>query len=86
MYVCLNVIQTVKNVIWSRRRLQFVLVAGILIFLVYLVSKFVNVGSARRHERQHEEFVKVIEETKKNREEFMRKHLASGHLQSVVSW
>ena len=85
MCLCLCVNQTVKNVIWSRRRLQFILVAGILLFLVYLVSKFVNVGSARRHQWGHEEFIKVIEETKKNREEFLRKHFAASHPQPAVT-
>jgi len=75
----------VKNIIWSRRRLQFLLVAGILLFLIYLVSRFVNVGKARRHQRGHEEFIKVIEETKKNRDEFLRKPFASSNVQPAVT-
>ena len=77
VFVHLHVTQTLKNKIWRRRILLYILLAGVLLFLVYLLSNLGNVSSDQRHQLEHKNFVKIIEETKQNREKLLQKPFAT---------
>ena len=71
--VCL---QTLKNIIWSPRRILYLVLAGLLLSLIYFLS---NLGSARNvrqtysTENKNKEFLKVVQEAKRIRDDSLQK-------------
>ena len=84
MCVCFNIIQTLKNLLWNRRRLLYLLLAGILLLLIYLLSNFGSNRDVQRHHRQHEDFLRVVQESKRTREELMQKPFITRYFHHTV--
>jgi len=75
--------QTSKNIIWSRRRLLFVFLALLLLFLLYVLSR--SVTSSQIPRLRHEELLKVVQDTRRHREEVFQQPFDTSLLHTVVN-
>ena len=73
-----------KNKFWNQQRLLYVLLAGFLLFVLYLLSNLGDDRNSQRRRLQHEEFLKVVQESKRTRDELMRITAAPSVLHAMV--
>ena len=66
-------LQTLKNFIWHQRRLTYLLSAGVLILLIYLISSWSVARNAPKHNVEQGEFLRIIEDAKRNRDDVLKK-------------
>lgn len=75
-----------KFFVGKQRRLLYSLLVVVLLFIIYFLSRLSSrpTGSASRHQLEHDQFLKVLEEVKNKREKFQLKHFDTKVLPAVV--